>query len=170
MSQDLILVDVFDRAIGSGEKLEVHQAGLLHRAFSVFLVHNGEMLIQKRADQKYHSADLWANTCCSHPRVGENLESAARERLWQEAKIVCPIKEVFSFVYHCEFSNHLTEYEFDHVFLADYEGPFTCNPEEASEMKWVRFQDLAEDLQKNPQRYTVWFITAAPKVMKLAGM
>ena len=93
MTEDcLILVNYRDEQIGQGYKLEVHQKGLLHRAFSVFLYDGNRLLLQKRAAGKYHSAGLWANTCCSHPRVGEELEDAISRRLLEEAGISCPVR------------------------------------------------------------------------------
>lgn len=168
MEDQLILVDLFDRECGTAGKLEVHQKGWLHRAFSVFLVNGKHMLIQKRAEHKYHSGGLWANTCCSHPRVDETLDSAVSRRLKEETGISCPVKEVFSFVYRAVFENHLIEYELDHVYVGNYKGDFQTNPEEASEMKWISFEQLAEELITKPEIFAPWFIIAAPQVMKMA--
>ncbi len=168
MEDQLVLVDLFDRECGTAGKLEVHQKGWLHRAFSVFLVNGKHMLIQKRAEHKYHSGGLWANTCCSHPRVDETLDSAVSRRLKEETGISCPVKEVFSFVYRAVFENHLIEYELDHVYVGNYKGDFQTNPEEASEMKWISFEQLAEELITNPEIFAPWFIIAAPQVMKMA--
>ena len=49
MSDMLICVDAMDRQIGTAEKLRCHKDGLLHRAFSVFLVDGDRMLLQRRA-------------------------------------------------------------------------------------------------------------------------
>ena len=168
MEDQLILVDLFDQECGTAGKLEVHQKGWLHRAFSVFLVNGKHMLIQKRAEHKYHSGGLWANTCCSHPRVDETLDSAVSRRLKEETGISCPVKEVFSFVYRAVFENHLIEYELDHVYVGNYKGDFQTNPEEASEMKWISFEQLAEELITKPEIFAPWFIIAAPQVMKMA--
>lgn len=165
-SEKIILVDIFDRQTGVGEKLEVHHKKLLHRAFSVFLYHDNKMLIQKRAEGKYHSAGLWANTCCSHPREGEVLEIAVKRRLLEETGIHCAVTELYTFIYMENFPGGLAEYELDHVFVGEYHGDFIRNPEEASEMKWVDIDELAENLQKNPLKYAAWFLTAAPEVIK----
>jgi isopentenyl-diphosphate delta-isomerase len=167
MDDRLILVDLFDRECGYAEKLEVHQKGWLHRAFSVFLINGSQMLIQKRAEHKYHSGGLWANTCCSHPRFNERLDSAVSRRLKEETGISCPTKEVFSFVYRAVFENNLIEYEFDHVFVGNYNGSFQVNLEEVSEMKWISFEQLADELVTRPQIFAPWFIIAAPQVMKM---
>ena len=167
MEPEVILVDTDDRETGRAGKLAAHRAGLLHRAFSVFLVHGGRMLIQRRAAGKYHSAGLWANACCSHPRPGEGVEEAALQRLRQELGIRVPaVEELFTFVYRCPFDNGLTEYELDHVLLADWDGPVTPDPEEVGEVAWVSFADLKAALLRRPEEFAVWFLTAAPEVLR----
>lgn len=159
--KDLILVDLDDRPIGCGEKTEVHQKGLLHRAFSVFLFDGDSLLIQRRAEGKYHSAGLWANTCCSHPRRGQTLSEAAQMRLYEECGIRdTEVREAGSFVYRAVFQNGLTEYEYDHVFVGTYSGAFVPNPEEISEMKFVPLAELKQDIITHPEQYAVWFFTA----------
>ncbi|MDO4730997.1 MAG: isopentenyl-diphosphate Delta-isomerase [Clostridia bacterium] len=166
MEDRLILVDLLDKPIGEAGKQEAHQKSLLHRAFSVFLYRGDEMLIQKRAAGKYHSAGLWANTCCSHPRVGEHLEDAVCRRLWDEANIRYDKSQLIhltSFVYRENFGE-LAEYELDHVFVGCYDGSYAPDPEEIEEMKWVKLDTLAEQLRCFPQRFSAWFTTAFPKV------
>ena len=163
MEDQIILVDINDNEIGSAGKLEAHEKCLLHRAFSVYLHHENKLLIQRRAEGKYHSAGLWANTCCSHPRVGENLMEAVERRLKEEAGIICPVQELTSFIYREKFET-MAEYELDHVFLGEYNGEFCCNKEEASEMKYVDIDEIAEDLVKHPQKYAAWFIISFPMV------
>lgn len=159
----LVLVNYFDEEIGQGKKMEVHKRGLLHRAFSVFLYDGNRILIQKRAAGKYHSAGLWANTCCSHPRVGETLEDAVKRRLLEEAGVSCPVRHLTSFVYRENFGA-LSEYELDHVFIGEYKGAFVCNQEEAEEMKYVDMEELAADMIVHPEDYAAWFLTAFPMV------
>lgn len=166
MHDEIILVDVFDNAIGHTDKMNAHVSGLLHRAFSVFVVHDGKMLIQKRCRDKYHSGGLWTNACCSHPRRGETLEHAVRRRMQEELGFASEVREVYRFVYRHSFPDGLTEYEYDHVFLTDYDGAFVLNPEEAEDAKWMTLEALAEDLRLHPERYTVWFQTAAPEVLR----
>lgn len=163
MEDCLILVNYKDEQIGEAYKMEAHQKGLLHRAFSVFLYNGDKLLIQKRAAGKYHSAELWANTCCSHPRAGEELTAAVRRRLMEETGIQCPVRHLTSFVYRAVFGE-LTEYELDHVFVGEYGGKFCCNREEAEELKYVDMDELAKDMVRNPQKYAAWFITAFPFV------
>ena len=158
---DLILVDLDDHEIGRGEKMDVHQKGILHRAFSVFLFDGDRLLIQRRAVGKYHSAGLWANTCCSHPRVGETLQEAAINRLRLECGIEGTVlREAGRFVYRAVFSNGLSEYELDHVLVGAYSGTFQANPEEVSDLRFVRIDTLKQDMLQNPDLDAVWFFTA----------
>ena len=166
MEDKIVLVDIFDKPRGFAGKLEAHQKGLLHRAFSVFLFNGHSMLIQQRNKNKYHSGGLWANTCCSHPRQGEELAEAVNRRLFEEAGIECNVSEQFSFVYRAEFANGLTEYELDHVFVGEYNGVFQRDPEETEDMKWICLSQLISDLNDRPEIFAPWFIIAAPEVIK----
>ena len=166
MNQDVILVNLHDEPVGTATKEGAHRRGDLHRAFSVFLCHGDRMLIQRRTLHKYHSGGLWANTCCSHPRPGEELSDAVRRRLMEEAGIECEVKEIFSFVYKHQFAEDLYEHEFDHVFLGEYDGAFIPDPEEVMDWRWITFDELRKDLAEHPERYACWFRIAAPKVME----
>ncbi len=158
---DLILVDPDDREVGRGEKMDVHRRGLLHRAFSVFLFDGDRLLIQRRAAGKYHSAGLWANTCCSHPRSGQALEDAALQRLRQECGITgASVREAGCFVYRAVFSNWLTEYEVDHVFIGEYAGDFSPDPGEIAELRYVPLAELKQDMMTCPEKFAPWFLTA----------
>jgi len=156
--EQIILVDENDNEIGFGRKIEVHEEGKLHRAFSIFVFNSkGEMLIQKRAKEKYHSGGLWTNTVCSHPRKGEGLGNAVHRRLFEEMGFDCELKRVFSFIYKNEFENGLIENEFDHVFIGKYNGNFEVNREEVEAWKWISVEELKEDIVKNPKDYSCWF-------------
>jgi isopentenyl-diphosphate delta-isomerase len=158
MPEKLILVDKDDNGIGTGEKMEVHKQGKLHRAFSILIFNSkGQMLIQKRAEAKYHCGGLWTNACCSHPLVGESTEKAAHRRLKEEMGFDCKLKEVTSFTYKAEFDNWLIENEFDHVFVGFYDGPVKPNKAEADEFKFVDTDELKKDMKKQPKKYTPWF-------------
>lgn len=165
-SDSIILVDMYDRPVGSTDKLSVHKQGLLHRAFSIFIVDNGRMLIQKRHPAKYHSGGLWSNACCSHPRVGEDVLTAASRRLKEELGISCPLEPLGSLVYRSCFENGITEFEYDHVILGEYRGPLSPNPEELTDIKWVDLDDLAVSVQRNPEIYTSWFVIAVHQVLE----
>lgn len=154
---DVILVDTDDRETGRMEKLEAHQQGKLHRAISLFIFNTkGELLLQKRAAGKYHSAGLWSNTCCSHPAPGEKTIDAARRRLREEMGI--SLEPVFShhFVYRAEFGNGLTEYELDHVYTGIFSGDPAPDPQEAQDWKYISLSALNSDIAKNPDSYSVW--------------
>ena len=85
MEEKVVLVNEKDEILGLMEKMQAHENGILHRAFSVFLFNSkGEMLLQKRAAEKYHSPNQWTNACCSHPRVDETYEQAAHRRIKEE--------------------------------------------------------------------------------------
>ncbi|MBR3339718.1 MAG: isopentenyl-diphosphate Delta-isomerase [Lachnospiraceae bacterium] len=165
MEDTLILVDLEDRETGTGPKLQVHRENRLHRAFSVFIVDGDRMLIQRRAFDKYHSGGLWANACCSHPRAGEKLSDAVQRRLAEELGIEAAVRELFSFVYFQQYDG-LSEYEYDHVFLAEYNGDVRYDRYEVEEVMWIELSELARDVTDNPQKYCTWFIIALPEVLK----
>ncbi len=162
----LILVDDFDTPIGKMEKMQVHEAGLLHRAFSVFLFNsNGELLMQQRADEKYHSGGLWTNTCCSHPQFGEEVEDAIARRLPEEMGINTLVFPVFNFIYKSKFENGLTEHEFDHIFIGITQENPIPNPTEVKNWKFADTNFLMHDIKLNPHLYTTWFRKCLPKLV-----
>jgi isopentenyl-diphosphate delta-isomerase len=166
--EEVILVNENDEAIGIGEKIQTHLEGKLHRAFSIFVFNSvGQLLIQKRVENKYHSGNLWSNTCCSHPRPGESTEAAAHRRLKEEMGFDCHLKEVLYFIYQAEFDNDLTEHEYDHVFVGVYDGVPCPNPSEVSDWQWVDVESLRHDLQANSGRYTYWLRMALDKITAL---
>ena len=155
--QFLILVDEKDREWGKLEKMEVHQLGLLHRAFSVFIFNSsGELLMQQRAENKYHSASLWSNTCCSHPTYGEDLKDAVNRRLLEELGLRAETEFLFSFIYKIQFDNGLTEHEFDHVYFGIGDTKPDPDPSEIKNIKYVKPEELEKDLVKNPGLYSEW--------------
>lgn len=161
----LVKVDIFDNQLGEVSKADAHKSPILHRAFSVFLYNdNKEILIQKRADNKYHSGGLWANACCSHPQKDENIILSAKNRLIEELGISTDLKELFTFTYMHKFNDELFEYELDHVLLGKYNGEIKLNTEEASEYKWISIDELNKALVSSPQDFASWFIICAPKV------
>lgn len=158
MAEQVILVDENDNEIGLMEKMEAHRKGLLHRAFSVFVMNSdGKLMIHQRALHKYHSGGLWTNTCCSHPRKGEKVEDAAHRRLMEEMGFDCPIEKKFDFIYKSELDQGLTEHEFDHLFIGHYNDEPNINPDEVADWKWVNIDELRQDIEANPEIYTEWF-------------
>lgn len=158
MEEKVVLVDEQDRVLGLMEKQQAHVAGLLHRAFSVFIFNEkGELLLQQRAASKYHSPLLWTNTCCSHPRENETYLEAAQRRLKEEMGFSCELKPSFHFIYKAQLGDNLFEHELDHVFTGTYSGEIHINPEEVEAFKWVSRQNLIQDMKENPENYTIWF-------------
>lgn len=156
--ENVILVNRLDEQIGIMPKMEAHEKALLHRAFSVFIMNDkGETMIQQRAAHKYHSPLLWANTCCSHQRVGETNIEAGNRRLKEEMGIETELRELFSFIYKAPFDNGLTEHELDHVMIGYYNGEPVLDPEEVAAWKWMRPEDIKKDISAHPQNYSAWF-------------
>ena len=158
MEEKLVLVNEKDEILGLMEKMQAHENGILHRAFSVFLFNSkGEMLLQKRASEKYHSPNQWTNACCSHPRIEENYVDAAHRRLREELGINCEISEKFYFIYKADVGQNLWEHELDHVFTGVYEGDFNLDLEEVSEVRYISMENLDQEIKQNPEHFTEWF-------------
>jgi len=156
--EQVILVDRKDKQIGLMPKMEAHEKALLHRAFSVFVFNEQEeLLLQQRAKEKYHSPELWTNTCCSHQRDGESSIEAGKRRLKEEMGFDCKLEEIFSFIYKAPFDNGLTEHELDHVLIGYYSKNPEINPEEVADFKWMRLEDVKTDMENHPEKYTEWF-------------
>ena len=158
MEDRLILVNENDEVVGFDEKLKIHREGLLHRAFSIFILNlKGELLMQRRALNKYHSPGLWSNTCCGHPRPGEQLLVAARRRLKAEMGLDCQLIEVGSLIYRQNVSGGLIEHEFDHVLMGQSNVDPTLNLEEAIGWKRTSFDMLKREVSSRPMDFTCWF-------------
>lgn len=156
--EKVILVNRKDEQIGLMEKIEAHEKARLHRAFSVLVFNDkGQMMLQKRAVEKYHTPGLWTNTCCSHPREGETIIEAGKRRLQEEMGFQTALKETASFIYKAPFDNGLTEHEFDHVLIGYFNDEPQINPEEVAEWKWISLEDLTKELQERPEQFTAWF-------------
>jgi len=163
--QNVILVNEKDEEIGVMEKMEAHRKALLHRAFSVFIFNGrGEMLLQRRALKKYHSGGLWTNACCSHPRPGEPIDHAAARRLREELGFVTTLTHAFEFVYRASFENGLTEYEFDHVFIGNYDGLLHPDKDEVGDYCYKNMDEIKWSLSSHPHKYTEWFKIAFSKL------
>ena len=156
--EKVILVNEKDEQIGLMPKMEAHEKALLHRAFSVFVFNDkNELMIQQRALGKYHSPGLWTNTCCSHQREGESNIEAGKRRLQEEMGFTTNLKDTISFIYKAPFDNGLTEHEFDHILVGNYNDEPHLNPEEANDYKWMTLEDLEKDMKEHPELYTEWF-------------
>lgn len=163
-TEQVILVDLYDNPIGVAEKIEAHRQGLCHRAFSVFVYRHHpefEVLLQKRAQEKYHSGGLWTNTCCSHPRPGEEVLQAAERRLFEEMGFRVPLIATGQFHYIAHFGNGLTENEIDHVLMGELtDEVIRPNPSEVEDYRWIRLNDLKDELNRNPEHFTPWLLQA----------
>ena len=158
IEEKVILVDKNDNPIGLMNKLEAHEKAVLHRAFSVFILnHKNELMLQQRAQHKYHSPLLWTNTCCSHQRENETNIQAGTRRLLEEMGFETELKEMFHFIYKAPFDNGLTEHELDHVMIGYYNNMPDINKEEVESWKWMKIEDVKNDMITNPDQYTIWF-------------
>ena len=158
MEDNLILVDENDNPIGAMPKLLAHQLGRLHRAFSVFIFNEqGELLIQQRALHKYHSAGQWANSCCSHPTLGEDTQQAAQRRLHEELGFTTELEHVGTLMYHAPVSGGLIENEYDHLFIGNYNHSISPNTEEVIAIRWVSLEHLTAEIKAKPENFTPWF-------------
>jgi len=156
--ENVILVNQNDAQIGLMPKMEAHEKAVLHRAFSVFVLNDkNEIMLQQRANQKYHSPLLWTNTCCSHQREGETNIQAGNRRLFEEMGFNTELKELFHFIYKAPFDNGLTEHELDHVMIGYYNGEPIINDDEVESWKWMKIEEIKDDMIQNPTIYTVWF-------------
>ena len=155
---EVILIDKNDKPIGTSEKLEAHKKGLLHRAFSILVFNKkGELLLQKRAENKYHSGGLWSTTACSHPKPNEKSIVAAHRRLKEEMGFDCDLEKNYSFFYKTNFPNGLIENECDYVFMGKYNGKVKPDPNEVVNCKWISMENLKKDIKENPDNYAFWF-------------
>lgn len=158
----LILVDERNRPVGTATWEEAHASpGKLHRAFSayVFRNHGDEILIQKRSAKKPLWSGIWANTCCSHPREGEEITEIAPRRLQEEFGFTCPLTPHSSFIYHAQDPKG-NGAEFEHVTMlrGDVDDvSVQPNPDEVGDWKWMRVADVKTDMEKNPDAYAPWF-------------
>lgn len=158
LMEEVILVDSDDNVLGTMEKMEAHRKGVLHRAFSILIFNSaGELLLQKRSREKYHSGGLWTNACCSHPSPHESIEESVRKRLQYEMGIDVNPTFAYTFQYKAPLDNALIEHELDHVYVGQFDGTPEVNPEEVEDWKFVDVEDLRKSVKDNPEKYTAWF-------------
>lgn len=156
--EKVILVDEQDKAIGAMDKMEAHRRGILHRAFSILIFNSkGEVLLQKRSKNKYHSGGLWTNACCSHPTPHESIDQTTRKRLKHEMGIDLQPDFAYKFIYKSQLDKNLIEHELDYVYRGIFDGVPAVNHEEVEDWKFINIKSLRADLDQHPDRYTVWF-------------
>jgi isopentenyl-diphosphate delta-isomerase type 1 len=169
-TEHVILVDENDKEVGIAEKIQAHRESLRHRAFSVFIFREQpqrELLLQQRADGKYHSSGLWTNTCCSHPRPGENILLAGQRRLREEMGISAELRSLGWFHYIAQFPNGLTENEIDHVLIGTMQGTDVVpNPDEVQDFRWITLRDLKQEIAADPERFTPWLALALEMIVQ----
>lgn len=174
MINTVILVDKNDNEIGIEEKYNAHKFGLLHRAFSIFILRKNpdlELLLQQRALTKYHSGGLWTNSCCGHPRAFELLTDAACRRLNEEMGLTIPLQEIGNFTYKANLNDNLIEHEFDHVFIGYWNNHLIVpNPEEVQMIKWCKIDDLLVSMNKTPYLFTTWFKESLQMVINFVNL
>ncbi|MEJ7559715.1 MAG: isopentenyl-diphosphate Delta-isomerase [Pedobacter sp.] len=157
MTEQVILVDVEDNVLGTMDKMDAHVMGKLHRAFSVFIFNgSGELLLQQRALEKYHSGGKWTNTCCSHPRMGEETLAAAHRRLGEEMGMKCELTYAFNFTYKAELLEGIEEYEYDHVYFGLSDEVPLPDTAEVAAYKYMSMESLSKDIDMNPDDYSEW--------------
>ncbi|MEM7289852.1 MAG: isopentenyl-diphosphate Delta-isomerase [Pseudomonadota bacterium] len=142
------------------EKIEAHISGVLHLALSVFIFDGEELLIQKRAESKYHCGGQWANTCCTHPHMGENMDDAVSRRLDEELGITVPVEEKRVVEYSADVGNGLWEHERVHMFRAQADKrllAYSLNPEEVADIRWINARQLHREIANHPDQFTPWF-------------
>lgn len=165
--EEIVLVNESDEINGFENKWTVHQKGLLHRAFSIFIFNSeGELLIQQRAINKYHSGGLWSNTCCSHPAKGEQMQDAVNRRLREEMQMECKTKYIFKFKYQFHFANGLTEYEIDHVYFGKSDTLPQPDATEVMNWKYISLEALSQSIKEFPESYSEWLKICLPEVKK----
>lgn len=163
--EQVILVNEQDEMLGTMEKYEAHRQGLLHRAFSIFLFDaEDRVLLQRRARTKYHSASLWTNTCCSHPRPGEQLLRAAERRLREEMGLSAQLELRFNFTYKADVGNGLIEHELDHVFFGRTNDTPRPDPTEVQDWRYAEVDELSAELEAHAERFTPWLHICWPLV------
>lgn len=161
---DVIVVNERDEWMGTMEKMKAHREGILHRAFSVFVVNdNNELLVQQRADTKYHTGGLWSNTCCSHPFPDESTMTGAHRRLKEELGFDCPLKEIFTLRYKATVNKEMVENEYDHIYFGHYNGSIAVNTDEVSNYKYISIDALELWMLKEPDSFTPWLHLILPK-------
>ena len=156
--EQLILVNESNRATGTGGKTAIHRAGLLHRAFSIFIVDDrGRIVLQQRNPKKYHSGGLWANSCCGHPRPGERTVTAARRRLNEELGVTSELSFGFFARYQTELDHGMHENEFVYVYFGSLTAQPRPDPAEVADVAHVSCAEISRRINRDPDSFAVWF-------------
>lgn len=154
----LVLVDADDREVGTLGKVACHLGdGVLHRAFSVFLFNPaGEVLLQQRAAGKMLWPGFWSNSCCSHPRPGEDTAAAARRRVREELQVECRLQYLYKFQYQARFGDVGSEHELCYVYAGFTGETPVADPAEVAALHWLTPAALTTAVAADPDRYSPW--------------
>ncbi|MCR9250249.1 MAG: isopentenyl-diphosphate Delta-isomerase [bacterium] len=164
----VILVDEQDNDLGLYDKMAAHKEGLLHRAFSIFIFNSkNQLLLQKRADHKYHSPGLWTNSCCSHDVREYSLLEFAGKRLEEEVGINTDLEEIGTVTYDLDCGNEMRENEFNHLLLGYSDDNPIPNSEEVSQIRYEDIATIKAEIEKDPDQFTSWFKYLLPRVEAL---
>lgn len=157
-SEELILVDADDEEIGHLNKEKCHNGqGLLHRAFSLFIFNDrGQLLIQKRSAQKRLWPLYWSNSCCSHPRLGENMREAVDRRLYQELGMRSNLVFLYKFIYQAQFKHIGAEHELCWVYVGKSGDQVRANTNEVADWRFLMPNQVDQELMENESRYSPW--------------
>lgn len=159
MEDKVVWIDESDQPLGYISKTEAHQKGLLHRAISVFIFNSdGEMLLQRRAIDKYHSGGLWTNSCCTHPLPEESYLAAANRRLQQEMGLTADLKPLMELIYYADLDHGMSEHELDHVYIGVSNMTPLIDSNEVCDYQYIRWDKLHLSILETPEIYTVWFL------------
>ena len=157
--EKLILVDKNDNVLGYKSKVECHDGdGILHRAFSIFIFNEkNQLLLQKRSDQKLLWPLYWSNSCCSHPRQGEDYDTAIHRRLKEELGLETVLKYLFKFQYQAVFKDKGSENELCSVYIGKSKDPIVVNKNEIAEWKFIDIDQMENEMEEHPENFTPWF-------------
>jgi isopentenyl-diphosphate delta-isomerase len=145
--------------------MAAHIHGWRHRALSVFVInYRYELLLQKRSPAKYHSGNLWSNTCCGHPRPGERVALAAKRRLREEMGFACPLHRIGAMQYSLDVGTGLVEREYLHIFVGQWNGEPVPAADEVCRWRWCAISEIDDLIVTQPARFTPWFPLAWPHV------
>jgi isopentenyl-diphosphate delta-isomerase len=165
----LILVDEADQGVGHLNKALCHVGrGVLHRAFSLLIFNgNGELLLQQRSASKRLWPLYWSNSCCSHPRSSETMETAIQRRLHEELGLRCALHFLFKFQYQAQFDETGAENELCSVFIGRCTDSVKINSQEIAAWRWISPDSLQLEMAAGGSgNFTPWFMIEWARVWR----
>jgi isopentenyl-diphosphate Delta-isomerase len=168
LARKVILCDESGHPTGIADLMTAHTgAGQLHVAFSVYIfsLDRSKILVQQRAAGKMLWPLVWANTCCSHPRLGETPVEAGRRRLMEEMGFACELTAGPAFVYHAaDPAGRGVEHEYDVLLVGTTGATPNPDPSEVAAWEWMEMDTLRQDMRRRPDRYAPWFHQGMPLI------